>query len=71
MLPLNETVKINGTKYKIETTHLGYLITGDDNQFILYQDGGKWKTADSVPLHLVIKLGKKIEDLNWFRAMGV
>jgi hypothetical protein len=71
MLPINETVKIEGIKYHIETTEVGYLVTGNGAQFIMYEDGDKWRTAENVPLHLIIKLGKKIEELVWFRAMGI
>jgi uncharacterized protein (UPF0248 family) len=71
MLPINEKIKIDGIKYNVETVEHGYLITSPDAQFIIYQDGKHWRTADSVPLHLIIKLGKKIEELVWFRAMGM
>jgi hypothetical protein len=70
MLPINEKIKIDGIKYTVETVEHGYLITSPDAQFIIYQDG-IWRTADSVRMHLVIKLGKKIEELVWFRAMGI
>lgn len=68
MLPINETVQIDGVKYHIESTELGYLI---NESFIIYKEGRHWKTADTIDQVLVEKLGEKIEDLIWFRANGI
>lgn len=68
MLPINETIKIDGVKYKIESVETGYLI---NKSFVVYQDGDKWQCSDTLNHSLVKKLGKYIEDLIWFRASGV
>jgi hypothetical protein len=70
MLPINETVKIDGQKYKIESVKTGYLV---NDSFIVYENiSGKWDCAEKdVPYSLVLKIGKQIDELIWFRANGV
>lgn len=68
MLPINEITIIDGTRYKIQSTTDGYLV---NNQFTIYEDGSAWKCSEDVHPKLLEKIGKKIEDLIWFRAMGI
>lgn len=71
MLPINETIKIDGVKYKVKSLEDGtYQVDGGGLSFVLTQNE-KWEAPEEVSKILTFKLGKQIEELIWFRASGI
>jgi hypothetical protein len=72
MLPINDTIRVDKEKYMVESIDgETYLITHQNHQFIVYKSDNFWRTADDVDKKLLYAIGKRIEELIWFRANGI